>query len=191
MLPLIQVEIEGIWLDLETHPKLFSPRKPDPGTMALLSFIEFSDDDRTLDLGCGYGIVGLYAAKVTTGSNVVLSDNDSLAIEYARRNAKFNDIEGLTFCISDAFEDIDDFRFTKIVCNPDYHSDFSLPKVFIHKGFNRLITGGAMWFVTKREKWYRNKLRTIFGNVDVATKNGYYIFKAIKTSNSYANSVRS
>ncbi len=83
---MIQVDIEGISLALETHPKLFSPRKPDPGTMAMLSFIEFSDDDRILDLGCGYGIVGLYAAKVTTGSTVVLSDNDSLAIEYARRN---------------------------------------------------------------------------------------------------------
>lgn len=191
MVVLIQVEIEGISLELETHPKLFSPGKPDPGTMAMLSFIEFRDNDRILDLGCGYGIVGLYAAKVTTGSNVVLSDKNSLAIEYARRNAKINDIEGVTFCLSHAFEEIDDTQFTTIVCNPDYHSDFSLPKQFIHKGFNRLIVGGTMWFVTKREKWYRNKLRAIFGNVDVAKKDGYYIFKAIKTSNSYASSVRS
>lgn len=71
--------------------------------------------------------------------------------------------------------------------NPPYHADFSVPKEFIEKGFNRLQIGGKMYMVTKRKDWYKNKLISIFGGVKIWEIDGYYVFLAIKKQSSYAN----
>lgn len=78
--------------------------------------------------------------------------------------------------------------FTKIISNPPYHLDFSVPKHFIEKGFNRLALGGSLWMVTKRLEWYRNKLGAIFGGCRVHEVGGYYVFEATKVRTSYARS---
>lgn len=49
---------------LETDATLFSPRRVDAGTLAMLSCVELADGDKLLDLGCGCGVVGIYAAKI-------------------------------------------------------------------------------------------------------------------------------
>ncbi len=117
-----------------------------------------------LDLGCGYGAVGIYAAKIVRPDRVTLLDKDPRAIEIATLNLKANGVAGAKTVLSDGFRDFSETGFTKILCNPPYHTDFSVPKHFIEKGFNRLALGGTMWMVTRRGTWYRNKLRAIFGN---------------------------
>jgi len=182
----IQAVVGEFRLTLETDPSLFSPRKPDPGTLALLSAVEFTEDDRILDLGCGYGLVGIYAARKIGVGQVTLADIDPLAVHLAKRNAANNHCAGLTAIVSDGFRHISENRFTKILCNPPYHSDFSTPKQFIEKGFNRLVLGGQMWFVTKRKTWYARKFTSIFGGVSIDECNNYFIFKAIKRSHAYS-----
>ena len=70
--------------------------------------------------------------------------------------------------------------------NPPYHADFSVPKAFIEKGFNRLQIGGKMVMVTKRKEWYKNKLISIFGGVSITEIDGYYVFISEKRSADYA-----
>jgi 16S rRNA (guanine1207-N2)-methyltransferase len=77
-----------------------------------------------------------------------------------------------------------------ILSNPPYHTDFSVAKMFIEKGFNRLSIGGRMYMVTKRKEWYRNKLKSIFGGVRIWELNGYFVFMSIKKSRTYAKSQR-
>ena len=153
----------------------------------MLSCISFAPHDKVLDLGCGYGLIGIYAAKVIGAERVWMADNDQIAIECAVKNLTVNGIEGVNVVTSDGFREIRETNFTKIVCNPPYHVDFSVPKHFIEKGFNRLVLDGAMYLVTKRKTWYLNKLRSVFGGARVHQLDSYLVFEAVKKSFTYAD----
>lgn len=180
-------EVLGINLKFTTANKLFSPAHIDYGTKAMLEKVNFESGDKVLDLGCGYGVVGILAAKVLGPENVVMCDRDELAVEVSKKNAKLNDVEEVRIMQSDGLEEIDETDFTLILSNPPYHADFSVPKRFIEKGFNRLSLKGKMFMVTKRKKWYKNKLIAIFGGVKIWEVNDYYVFMAEKRGHYYAN----
>ncbi|MDP3316821.1 MAG: methyltransferase [Devosia sp.] len=184
---MFDVTIGAVTLRLETEPGLFSPQRADAGTLAMLSLISFEPGDKILDLGCGYGLVGILAAHHVDAESVVMVDSDPRAVAVARRNADANGVPGVTVGLSDGFIGTRETGFTKIISNPPYHVDFSVPKHFIEKGFNRLALGGTMWMVTKRRDWYRNKLGTIFGGCRIHEIDGYYVFEAMKRRSTYAS----
>jgi 16S rRNA (guanine1207-N2)-methyltransferase len=178
--------INDIKLTFETLSTSFSPLAIDKGTLAMLSVIEFSRTDKLLDLGCGYGVIGIYAAKIIGAQNVIMSDIDEKCVELSRKNAVLNNVSDIKIIHSNGFEKITEKDFTVILSNPPYHMDFSVPKHFIEKGFNRLIVGGKMLMVTKRKDWYRNKFRAVFGGVKVFEIDDYFVFCAEKRSTQYA-----
>jgi len=179
--------INEIQLKFETTSNVFSPTCVDKGTLAMLSAVDFSPTDKLLDLGCGYGAVGIYAAKLIGGQNVIMSDSNKNCIELANKNIILNETREIKIVHSDGFKNLDDTNFTLILSNPPYHADFSVPKHFIEKGFNRLQIGGKMFMVTKRKDWYKNKLTAIFGGVKVHEIDGYFVFCAEKRGASYSN----
>ena len=183
----IYANIAGIRLLFDTAPNLFSPKRPDRGSLAMLSCINFEPSDKVLDLGCGYGLIGIYAAKIIGAERVWMVDNNQTAVEYAVKNLAVNGVDGVSVVMSDGFREIREANFTKIICNPPYHVDFSVPKRFIEKGFNRLVLDGAMYMVTKRKPWYQNKLRSIFGGARVRELDSYFVFEAAKKSFTYAD----
>ena len=184
---MITVTINGVDLTFKTDKSIFSPNCIDKGTLAMLSAAEFLQDDKLLDLGCGYGFVGIYAAKLIGESNVIMSDSDINCVNISAENAKLNNVGGIQTIHSTGFENITNNDFSIILSNPPYHSDFSVPKHFIEKGFNRLKTGGRMYLVTKRKEWYKKKLTAIFGGVKIYEKDGYFIFCSEKRTTQYAN----
>ena len=184
---MICANVAGIDLRFETERDLFSPTNLDRGSLAMLSNINFEPNDKVLDLGCAYGLIGIYAAKIIGAERVWISDNDPGAIEYATKNLALNGVEGVKVILSDGFRELRESSFTKIVCNPPYHVDFSVPKHFIEKGFNRLVVGGTMYLVTKRKTWYYNKIRSVFGGARVRELDSYFIFEAVKKSSTYAS----
>ena len=165
---------------------LFSPAHPDRGTLAMLSCVSFHPGQRALDLGCGCGLVGLYAAMLLGQENVVMCDIDPKAVEAARENARLNGLEICAY-VSDGVSSVPQSDFDLILTNPPYQSDFSVAKRFIEKGFNRLKIGGCMYMVTKRRAWYENKLRAIFGGVKIKQVDGYFVFEAERRRSAYAN----
>ena len=184
--------INEIELTFETNKTSFSPLGVDKGTLAMLSVANLpqnlSADDKLLDLGCGYGVVGIYAAKIIAPQNIVMSDVSKSCIELSKKNAQLNGVlDDIKIIHSDGFSNIADNDFMVILSNPPYHADFKVPKHFIEKGFNRLKIGGAMYMVTKRKDWYKNKLTAIFGGVKVYEIDKYYVFRAEKRSAKYAN----
>lgn len=183
---MIEIEVKGIPLRLDTDPALFSPKGPDAGTLAMLGHVTFTPGDVVLDLGCGYGLVGILAASLIPPGQVYMTDIDPLAVAAAAGNLKSNGIEGVTLTQGDAYSSIDRTGFTMILSNPPYHTDFSVAKTFIEKGFNRLAPGGRLFMVTKRKDWYKNKLISIFGGVRIWEEDGYFIFMAQKNTDSYA-----
>ncbi len=173
---MIQADISGIKLRLETDSEIFSPSAADRGTLAMLSLADISENDVVLDLGCGCGIVGIYAAHITAPENVVMCDISEKAVGISRLNAELNGVSGVTVVQSDGLAEIQRTDFTVILSNPPYHTDFSVAKGFIENGYRRLADGGRMIMVTKRLEWYKNKLTAVFGGVRVFERDGYYIF---------------
>jgi 16S rRNA (guanine1207-N2)-methyltransferase len=171
----------------ETAPGLFSPRAVDAGTLAMLTLAAFAPEDKVLDLGCGYGPVGIFAASLIGADRVWLLDKDPTAVAYAARNLALNGLEGASVVLSDGFANLDETGFSQILLNPPFHADFAVPRRLIEKGFNRLAIGGRFWVVVKRDAWYRNKLRAIFGGVRAHAQDGYVVFEAMKTASTYAN----
>ena len=184
---LLQAEVLGQRLSLETHRGLFSPEHVDRGTLAMLSHVEIASGMRIMDLGCGCGVVGIVAAKIAGEENVFMSDVDPMAVETARRNAERNGVGGVQVCVSDGFQSVDASGFDLILSNPPYQTDFSVAKGFIEKGFNRLKIGGKLYMVTKRRAWYKNKMISVFGGVEIRETDGYYVFIAERRSLQYAN----
>ena len=184
---LLQVEILGQQVSLETRPGLFSPEHVDRGTLSMLSHVKIASGMRIMDLGCGCGVVGIVAAKIAGEENVFMSDADPMAVETARRNAERNGVGGVQVCVSDGFQSVDASGFDLILSNPPYQTDFSVAKGFIEKGFNRLKIGGKLYMVTKRREWYKNKLISVFGGVEIHETDGYFVFIAQRRSQRYAN----
>lgn len=173
---MISAEIKNVSLKFETDSSNFSPNSIDVGTLAMLSAVEFSPDDKILDMGCGYGVVGILAAKLIGQKKVTMCDISESAVKQAKINAELNGGPDIDIKISDGFSEIADNDFTLILSNPPYHADFSVPKHFIEVGFKKLAVGGKMVMVTKRLDWYKNKLTSIFGGVRVREIDGYYVF---------------
>ena len=152
----------------------------------MLKCVTFEPHDKVLDLGCGCGVVGVYAARLLAVENVFLTDSDPIAVEVAKANAAANGVAGVSVTLSNGFHDFHETGFTRILSNPPYHTDFSVAKHFIMKGFNRLQIGGELIFLTKRDKWYRNKLQAIFGGAKSQQVDGYVVTSATKRRDTYA-----
>lgn len=183
---IIKANIKGLDLEFETSQKCFSPGRVDAGTLAILSCVEFAEGQKVLDLGCGYGVVGIAAAKLAGASNVCMVDIDQEAVLYSMKNAGRNGVEGVCIIRSDGFDSLNETSFDLILSNPPYHADFTVAKKFIEKGFNRLKIGGRMFMVTKRREWYKNKFISVFGGVKIHETDGYFVFEAEKRSEKYA-----
>ena len=176
---MINIEIKNIQLQFITDDTLFSPKKIDIGTLSMLEEIDFNLESKVLDLGCGYGVVGILAAKIIGEDKVVMCDIDDNAVNISKNNASLNGLGNICIIKSNGVKDININDFSIILSNPPYHTDFSVAKHFIEIGFYKLVLNGRFVMVTKRFDWYKNKLTSIFGGVKVIEKNGYYIFKCL------------
>lgn len=179
---MIITNLKGIALELETDQSVFSPRAPDRGTVAMLEQVEFAKTDKVLDLGCGYGLVGIVAAKMIGEKNVVMCDISEEAIRLSEINAVKNRVSDIRIVRSDGLTGIQDHDFSLILSNPPYHSDFSIAKHFIEDSYRKLVSGGKLYMVTKRKTWYKNKLIHVFGGVHITESDGYFVFCAQKRS---------
>ena len=180
---LIKEQVQRVELVLQTNEEVFSPTAVDKGTKAMLSFVEFKEGDKVLDLGCGCGVVGICAAKQIGADKVVMCDVSENAVLLSKQNAEANGVGAVIIRQSDGLKEISETGFTLILSNPPYHTDFAVAKGFIEDGFKKLALGGKMVMVTKRLDWYRNKLSSVFGGVTVKEKDGYYVFIAEKRGN--------
>jgi len=177
---MINVEVWQHKLQLETDSRLFSPRQADVGTLAMLSQVQVKPAERLLDLGCGYGLVGLAAAKVLGPGQVVMVDNDPLAVALATGNARLNGCSEARIILGDGPQAAAPDRFNWILCNPPYHTDFSVARRLIEQSIPLLVEGGQLVLVVKRLPWYQNKMKAVFGGVRVKEIDGYYVLSSEK-----------
>lgn len=175
----LEVQLLDQPLTLVTAPGLFSPGGVDRGTQWMLECLRLRPEgERALDLGCGCGVVGLYLCK--RGCAVDFCDIDPLALACTKQGLEENGLTGGQLFCGDGFSAVRGGPYTLILSNPPYHTDFSVAKGFIEGAFRHLELGGRLYMVVKRLDWYRNKLRSVFGGVQVFPRDGYFVLLAEK-----------
>lgn len=127
---------------------LFSSFDVDEGTDVFLRFLQPDNPRVILDLGCGYGPIGIILARLYPESRVIMADKDLLAVRYARFNLSHNDIRNAEVVGSVGMESVPELRYDLIVSNiPAKIGDTAIEQEFLLTPYQRLAPGGAYWFV--------------------------------------------
>ena len=113
----IDLRHEGRSLRLRVAQDLFSSFQADAGTRLLLRTLSGVESERVLDLGCGYGPLGLALAAVGSHPEVHMVDRDALAVEYSSQNAALNRLAGVETYGSLGYDDVSAPGFDPVVCN--------------------------------------------------------------------------
>ena len=127
---------------------LFSSFDVDEGTDVFLRFLQPNAPRTILDLGCGYGPIGIILARLYPDARVVMADRDLLAVRYARHNASQNGQANVTVVGSVGIESVPDLPYDLIVSNiPAKIGDVAIEHEFVLEPYQRLLPGGDYWFV--------------------------------------------
>ena len=171
----IETELCGQRLNLATTWGLFSPKAVDAGSVLLLEHLAIQPRDRCLDLGCGYGVLGLTAARLAPQGHVTLVDKDFVAVEYSRKNAGINGVANVDVLLSNGLSAVRDRRFDLIVSNVPAKVGKELWHILLHDAWHTLEPGGRVVFVTI------NGLRSFIKRVFIETFGNYEKLKQGKT----------
>ena len=135
-----------------------------------------------LDIGCGYGAIGLFLKAIHSNQRITMADINNRAVEYAALNARKNRIDAGVIK-SDLFSDFRDVKFDDIVSNPPIAAGKKLNTDLINQSFERLNPGGALWLVAFHNKGgstLKAIMESRFGNVtDVCKSGGIRVYKAL------------
>jgi 16S rRNA (guanine1207-N2)-methyltransferase len=129
---------------------LFSTYSIDTGTQFLLRYMLAGIDNpgSILDLGCGYGVIGIVLARFYPAAHVVMVDKDLLAIRYTQHNAELNRVENTETFPSIGTADVQGRTFDLIASNvPGHIGDNAIERDFLLKPLDVLDRGGVYWFV--------------------------------------------
>lgn len=145
----VTLKSAGELLQFDVAHSLFASHDIDLGTRLLLRSIEVAHPpQRVLDLGCGYGVLGIALAHRFPEAAVVLADSDLLAVRYAGANAVLNGTRNAEAVGSVALEAVSPGQFDLIVSNvPAKVGDRAIEEDFVLAPRTRLAPGGAYWFV--------------------------------------------
>ena len=173
----------GIDLVFTTDAGVFSRGEVDTGTRLLLEALPEEMQGDILDLGCGWGIIGISIARKWPGSRVVMADVNTRALDLSRENAKRNRAE--VVCVeSDGMGALMERSFDAVVTNPPIRAG----KQVIYKMFadaaTRLKDGGALYLVIRKQQGAEScikYLETIYSSVEKLDKSGgFWVLKASK-----------
>jgi 16S rRNA G1207 methylase RsmC len=170
-------ELSGQPLRFESTWGLFSPREIDAGTRLLLERITIAPHADCLDLGCGYGPIGLTLARCAPQGRTLLVDKDFVAVEFARRNIALNGLTNAEALLSNGFDHIDpQRRFDLIASNLPAKVGKELLSLWLHDARARLKPGGALYLVTINglRQFIKRYLEDIFGHYDKLKQGSHY-----------------
>ncbi len=177
------VTVRGHYFRFNTGTGVFSQGRLDPGTRLLAETMNLPERGPILDLGCGYGPLGIIAAKLYPELEVLLTDNNSNALRLAKANGKLNYVENVEFRLGSIYAPVESKEFNLIVSNPPLSAGFSVVSEIIQIAPDHLNLGGALEVVMRKGfNIYRRELENTFGNVGILARgSGYRVFRAVLT----------
>jgi len=177
------VELCGQALHFRSTWGLFSPREIDEGTRLLLSHIEIAEDADSLDIGCGYGPIGITLARLAPQGNHLLVDKDFVAVDYANKNIKDNKLDNAEAILSNAFDQVGDRQFDIIISNIPAKVGKEMLMLILYDALAHLRPGGQLYVVTINglRKVMKRHFEEIFGNYKKLKQgSNYTVARAIR-----------
>jgi len=159
-------QLMGHTLQFHTTWGLFSPKAIDEGTRLLLKQLQVQEDERAIDLGCGYGPIGLSIASNAPQGECLMVDKDFVAVEYANANARRNGLKNARAMLSDGLKQVPRQRFTLAVTNLPAKTSKEHYYLFFHDIFDCLEPGGRFYVVviSGLRRFIERAFQEVFGN---------------------------
>lgn len=164
----------GQSLTFHTDSGVFSRTELDKGSEALLFFLPETVTGDVLDMGCGYGAIGLSLKKANPGCRLTMVDLNARAAALAKKNAAENGVDA-TVAQGDGFAAVADKRFDLIVTNPPIRAGKQVVYRMFSDAANALNAGGQFMLVIRKQQGAPSAvqyLRALFQSVDVLSKKG-------------------
>ena len=177
---IIKTTLRETMLSLTSDIGVFSRRGIDYGSRLLIESITLdSSIIRVVDMGCGYGPIGLFLAAIYPEKSFVLCDVNSRATTLAKRNATINNINNVEIIEGHLFDAIKG-PIDAVVTNPPIRAGKQLVFELYDQAHDRLNKGGFLAVVIQKKQGApstKAKLESLFGNCDILSRNkGYYVF---------------
>lgn len=194
----VDYRINGINFSFVTDTAVFSKTSVDKGTDLLLESA-IADikkrgpgrDESLLDLGCGWGVVGIVMKTVFTLFDVTCVDVNSRAVGLAKENAKLNLRAPDTIMVSDVLAAVpEDKMFDTVITNPPVRAGKKTVFEFYDQSYAHMKEGGAIYVVLQRKQGAdstKKRLTELFGNCEtIDIKGGYHVMKSVKEAKNAA-----
>lgn len=178
-------EIRNTKLRFKTDNGVFSKREIDFGSRLLVETFVMPDlAGDILDVGCGYGPIGLTIAKNWSDRKVYMVDVNTRALQLAKDNRELNGIQNASIKESDCLSSVKDQRFAVILTNPPIRAGKRVVHTIYEQSHECLLPEGELWVVIQKKQGAPStieKLSNLYKEVEVvAKKKGYFIIKAVK-----------
>ncbi len=179
----IKVELNGKSYRFFGGSGVFSKRQIDFGTLLLINSLDLTNEGTFLDLGAGYGPVGIIVKKTFENLDVHQVDINRRAVQLCKKNSQLNEVS--TNCYySDGFSEIK-INFDYIALNPPIRAGKKIVYKLYDQAYENLNVGGSFWVVVRKRQGAESHLTylaKIFNNATIiAKKHGYFVIKMKKT----------
>ena len=176
---------KSIELTLYSDVGVFSKNEIDEGSIGLLNVVTSQAlSGEILDVGCGYGTLGLTIAKLFKEVNVTLFDVNERAVELTKANINANHIDNANAFVASTYQAVANHRFQTIVINPPIRAGKRVYYPLLVEALNYLTDGGTLYFVIRKSHGALSAKAHVeqhFGNCELVKKHhGFYIYQAIK-----------
>ena len=177
----LRVDLLGEKMTFLTDAGVFSKKMIDFGSQLLLKCLEVNQGETVLDVGCGYGPLGLSLTKAY-GVQATMVDINNRALDLARQNAERNKVEATIFQ-SNIYEQVEG-HFDHVISNPPIRAGKQVVHEIIEKSKDFLATDGDLTIVIQKKQGApsaKSKMEDVFGNCEIVKKDkGYYILRSVK-----------
>lgn len=177
----LKVQLLGQKMTFLTDAGVFSKKMIDYGSQALLKCLDFHKQESVLDVGCGYGTLGLTLVKAKE-VEATLVDINQRALDLARQNADRNQVLATIFQ-SNLYQNVEG-RFHHIISNPPIRAGKQVVHEVITGSYTHLLDGGDLTIVIQKKQGApsaKAKMEEVFGNCEILKKDkGYYILRSRK-----------
>jgi len=176
-LGILRTYFRGRLFEFVTASGVFSRTRIDPGTRLLIEFMILPERGSLLDVGCGYGPVGITAATFNPNLEVVMTDVNERAVWLAKENAKRNALQNVEVKQGLLYEPIGDMKFEAILSNPPITAGMKVVEPLITQAPKHLVKDGLLQVVFRSKiggKRLTNLMNRAFGNVDILARKGGY-----------------
>ena len=170
------LDIRGLTLRLTTDHGVFSRGKLDRGTQLLAKEMWIPPEGKVLDIGCGYGPLGILTAKLEPAVEVLMVDINERAVKLAQDNITRNQARNARAIAGDV-RDVVTWQFGTILCNPPIKAGKAAVMSLIEFAAGHLRPGGMLWLVIRTHqgaKTYQRDIAPWFAQVECAAIQGGY-----------------